>query len=65
MVDVEESIIVDRSKPFVPDEIYYINYVVTNYRPILPNPQEYAEEEFDKATSKLLQDLRMVLLKSD
>ena len=50
MVDVEESIIIDRSKPFVPDETYYINYVVTNYKPILPNPWEYAEEEFDKAT---------------
>ena len=47
MVEVEDPILVDRSVPFVPDEIFFLNFVATDYTPIPPTPEDYAELEFE------------------
>jgi hypothetical protein len=39
MVEIKDPEIVDREKEFIADEIFFINYVVSNYsNPIAPEP---------------------------
>ena len=58
MVEVQEPIIVDREKAFVPDEISFINFVLSNYdNPVAPEPKDYAVIEFEKTTKA--QNIRM------
>ena len=59
MVEISDPIIVDRQKEFVPDEISFINYVVSDYSdPIAPEPNVYAELEYDKTTIALTDKMR-------
>ena len=44
MVEIKDSIVFDREKEFVPDCIWFINFVVKNYNnTIAPEPRAYAE----------------------
>ena len=62
MVEVIDPVIIDRQKNFVADEIWFVNFVVSNYNnPIAPEPRAYAEEEYEKTTKKLLQKIRGTL----
>ena len=62
MVEVEEPVIFDREKEFVPDEISLLNYVLSNYEnPAAPEPREYAVKEFDKATQAQCNKMRSKL----
>ena len=62
MVEIKDPEIVDREKEFIADEIFFINYVVSNYsNPIAPEPQDYAEIEFDKTTSSICSKFRAQL----
>jgi hypothetical protein len=62
MVEVKEPILVNRGKAFVPDELFLLNYVVSNYsQPIAPEPKEYAETEYAKQTSALCDRMRAKL----
>ena len=37
MVEVKDAVVKDREEPYIPDEISFINFVVTNYsEPIKP-----------------------------
>ena len=59
MVEVEEPVIVDRQKEFVPDEISLVNYVLSDYEnPVAPEPRDYARKEFDKATDAIIEAMR-------
>lgn len=62
MVDVEDSIVVDRSLPFVPDEIFFLNFVVTNFKPIPPRADIYSKEEFDNKVKKDAQAIRVRMM---
>ncbi len=62
MVEVKEPVITDREKNFVADEIWLINFVVSDYsNPIAPDPRAYAEEEYDQATKILVEQERVRL----
>ena len=48
MVEIKESIIVDREKEFIAEEISFFNFVVKDYsHPIAPDPKAYAEQEYN------------------
>ena len=49
MVEVEDPIVAARSVPFKPDpdEVYFLNFVVSDFTPILPDPEVYVYQEFD------------------
>jgi hypothetical protein len=56
MVEVKDPVIIDREKNFVADEIWFTNFVVSDYsNPIAPDPRAYAEEEYDQATKILVE----------
>ena len=60
MVEVKEPVIIDREKNFVADEIWFTNFVVSDYsNPIAPDPRAYAEEEYDQATKILVEQERV------
>ena len=64
MVEINDPIILERQKDFVPDHISFINFVVPDYRnPIAPNPKVYAEEEYDRITRDLVEKERVQLRK--
>jgi hypothetical protein len=48
MVEVKDPVIIDSEKNFVADEIWFINFVLSDYsNPIAPDPKAYAEKEYD------------------
>ncbi len=54
MVEIKDPEIVEREKFFIPDEITFLNFVVSDYsNPIAPDPKTYAEYEYDKTTKNL------------
>jgi hypothetical protein len=54
MVEVKDAEIFDRETMYVADEIFFLNYVISDYsQPIAPEPKNYAENEYDKTTSTL------------
>jgi hypothetical protein len=62
MVEVIDPVIIDRQKNFVADEIWFVNFVVSNYNnPIAPDPKAYAKEEYDANTSDLVDKERVKL----
>ena len=62
MVEVKDPVIIDREKNFVADEIWFINFVLSDYsNPIAPDPKAYAEEEYDQATKILVKQERVKL----
>jgi hypothetical protein len=43
MVEIKDPEIVEREKFFIPDEITFLNFVVSDYsNPIAPDPKTYA-----------------------
>jgi hypothetical protein len=51
MVEVKDPVIKDREDPYIPDEISFINFVVSDYsEPQIPVPKAAAEREYDIQT---------------
>ena len=62
MVEIKDSVIIEREKDFVADEISFVNFVVSDYsNPIAPTPNEYAETEYDEMTNTLNSQMRAKL----
>ena len=54
MVEIKDPDIVDREKVYIPNEISFLNYVVSDYsNPIAPEPKDYAEKEYDRISNTL------------
>ena len=62
MVEIKDSVIIERAKDFVADEISFVKFVVSDYsNPIAPTPNEYAETEYDEMTNTLNSQMRAKL----
>jgi len=62
MVEVKDPVIIDIKKNFVADEIWFINFVLSDFsNPIAPDPKAYAEKEYDQATKILVEQERVKL----
>ena len=62
MVEIKDSVIIEREKDFVADEISFVNFVVSDYsNPIAPTPNEYAKTEYDEITNTLNSQMRAKL----
>ena len=63
MVEIKDSVIIEREKDFVADEVSFINFVVSDYtNPLAPTPNEYAKTEYDETTYTLCNQMRAKLL---
>ena len=59
MVEVKDPVIKDREDPYIPDEISFINFVVSDYsEPQIPEPKAAAELEYDKQTKAGIEKIR-------
>ena len=62
MVEIQDPIIKDRQDEFIPDEISFLNFVVSDYdNPIAMKPAEQASLEYDNETKSESQNLRTKL----
>ena len=62
MVEIKDSVIIEREKDFVAEEVSFVNFVVLDYsNPIAPTPNEYAETEYDETTNILNSQMRAKL----
>jgi hypothetical protein len=63
MVEFKDPVIINIKKNFVADEIWFINFILSDYsNPIAPDPRAYAEEEYDQATKILVEQERVKLI---
>ena len=58
MVDVQDAVIKDRQDEFIPDEISFLNFVVSDYDNPKVDPAESARLEYDNQTKHESQNLR-------
>jgi hypothetical protein len=59
MVEVKDPVIKDREDPYIPDEISFINFVVSDYsEPLIPEPKAAAASEYDKQTKAGIEEIR-------
>ena len=58
MCEVVEAILRERFKDFIPNQIFFVGWAVTQYNPILQRPfEEYAEKEYDEKTEETKRNL--------
>ena len=63
MVEFKDPVIINIKKNFVADEIWFINFVLSDFsNPIAPDPKAYAEKEYDQATKILVEQERVKLI---
>ena len=55
MVEVQDPVLIDRENEFIPDEISFLNFVVSDYsNPTLEDSEKDAENLYDEETEKLV-----------
>jgi hypothetical protein len=58
MVEIKDSVIIDRENEFIADEISFLNFVVSDYsNPKNQDPAIIAETEYDDFTKKGINEL--------
>ena len=59
MVEIKDRVLKDREEPYIPDEISFINFVVSDYsEPRTPDPKAAAEREYEKQTKAGIEEIK-------
>ena len=57
MVEVQDPVLIERQNEFIPDEISFLNFVVSDYsNPKNLEPAIIAENEYDEETKTIVEN---------